>query len=142
MYKMNPVIHSTYEVPTTVTLYRTASSVSDANSHFFVQFAHCLYTYPKQIARNVKVRNEKRSSRFKHNLFWPKIKYHLYTCLENWHMKWEECLEIDSQASVRLERIWSVGEQSMYDDGVLKKWYCCFGYIYKITKMIEYFFVV
>jgi hypothetical protein len=63
--KMRADIHLMREVPATVNVYRAECSLSDADSHFFPNTSSCSLlnvriTNREQIARNVRISNEKR----------------------------------------------------------------------------------
>jgi len=104
---MNRDNHLMCEMPATVNVHRAACSSSDADWHFFPNTSpwslhnNCI-TNREQTARNVRISNEKRSSRFKQNwsyLIWNNI------CTRAWKFgmrKSEEWLENNDQASVCL----------------------------------------
>ena len=67
---MYPAVYMMCEVPATVYMYRAECSLSDADAHFFLNNSPCTLlnvslTNPEQIAKKVRISNNKRIMKFK-----------------------------------------------------------------------------
>jgi hypothetical protein len=85
--KNNPDIHLMCEVPVIVNVYRAECSLSDSDSHYFPNNSpwslfNVSLTKREQIAKNIRVTNEKRSAKFKENWSLPDMRFYLGTSLE------------------------------------------------------------